>query len=106
VDGAVDGVAIGRAVRAGFSGSRRRGRGRAIRGRPGGRDVRVTRARWAGNRGWVGAGARARDPRRRLVAGRRGIAAGARESRCWVGGRRDARLGIVAEWGQAGAVYR
>jgi hypothetical protein len=72
--------------------------------------VRVTRARWAGNRGWVGAGGRARDPRRRLVAGRRGIAAGARESRRWArnpgwlgaGGRRDARLGIVAEWGWAG----
>jgi hypothetical protein len=37
-----------------------------------------------------------------LVAGRRGIAAGARESRRWAVGRRDARLGIVAEWGRAG----
>jgi hypothetical protein len=32
-------------------------------GRTGGRDVRVTHARWAGNHGWVGAGER-RDPRR------------------------------------------
>jgi hypothetical protein len=37
-----------------------------------------------------------------FVAGRRGIAAGARESRRWAVGRRDARLGIVAEWGRAG----
>jgi hypothetical protein len=32
-------------------------------GRTGGRDVRVTHARWAGNHDWVGAGER-RDPRR------------------------------------------
>lgn len=48
-------------------------------GRPGGRDVRNVRRRWAGNRGCVGAGVRARsaggsdrDPRRRLFAGRPG----------------------------------
>jgi hypothetical protein len=37
-----------------------------------------------------------------FVAGRRGIAADARESRRWAVGRRDARLGIMAEWGRAG----
>jgi hypothetical protein len=37
-----------------------------------------------------------------FVAGRRGIAADARESRRWAVGRRDARLGIMADWGRAG----
>jgi G protein-coupled receptor 107 len=62
----------------------------------GGRDVRVTRARWVGNRGWVGAGGRARDPRRCLVAGRR-------ESRLAPANRGVVRAGDGILGGRAGA---